>query len=207
MRSQFQFERRIEVKKIIFSLISVFLALFLVSCISRGPATGTGAEIATNANPETKATGEEEPAFGTRQNPVPLGTAVKVGSDWNITVLEVVPDAWSIIEEENMFNEPPEEGNQYVMVKIRFEYAGNDSGTPWTDLTQKYVASDGNSYSQGGAGVIPNDYFEIGEQFPGASAEGNICFVVPSDTLAGGTIIIEESFSFTETRVFFEGAK
>lgn len=105
-----------------------------------------------------------------------------------------------------MFNEPPEEGYQYVMAKVQVSYIGEESGTPWVDLSLRYLGSDGNAYSEG-VGVVPKAFSDIGEQFPGATAEGNVGWAVPADAVSGGKIIVEESFSFEDTRVFFQGAQ
>jgi len=44
---------------------------------------------------------------------------------------------------------------------------------------------------------------DIGEMFPGAVAEGNIGWSVPITAIFNGTIIVEESFQFPVTPVFF----
>ncbi|HEY8347213.1 MAG TPA: hypothetical protein VIL07_08040 [Symbiobacteriaceae bacterium] len=171
---------------------------------SDGSGTNTVSSGSSQSSSEQK---QEEPALGTRQNPVPIGTEVEVGPNWHVQLLEVNPDAWSVIQSENMFNTPPEEGKQYVMAKFKFSYAGAESGTPWVDLSLRYLGNDGNTYSSGDCGVIPQPYTDIGEQFPGASAEGNVCWAVPSSAISGGSIIVEETFSFEDTRVFFAGAQ
>jgi len=185
----------------------VFLALsvlLLSACgiesTDSGQKTNAEGEKTEQTNSETKAELE------TRENPIPIGQKAKIGSNWEITILEIVPDAWSIIEAENMFNEPPEEGYQYVMAKVQVSYIGEESGTPWVDLSLRYLGSDGNSYSEG-VGVVPKAFSDIGEQFPGATAEGNVGWAVPADAVSGGKIIVEESFSFEDTRVFFQGAE
>lgn len=194
-------------KKAVPILLMVFLALLLVSC-DTGPSTGSGTEVVTDSDGQEAADSEtDEAALGTSQNPVPLKTEVKVGPNWHITMLEIIPDAWSIIKKENQFNDPPEEGYQFVMANIRFSYAGEESDTPWVSLSLKYLGSDGNTYDEGECGVLPKCYSDIGEQFPGASAEGHAAWSVPSDAVVGGKIIIEESFSFETTRVFFEGVR
>jgi len=153
---------------------------------------------------------ESEPALGTRQNPVPIGTDVQVGPNWQIAVLEVNPDVWAVVQETNMFNDPPAEGRQFVMARVRVSYSGEESGIPWVDLRVRYLGSDGNTYGEGMddyCGVIPEALSDIGEQFPGAVAEGNVCWSVPADVIAGGAIIIEETLSFEDTRVFFAGVE
>jgi len=195
------------VKRTVPILLVVILMLLLVSC-DTGPSTGSGTDVVTESDKEKAPDSEPgEAAFGTSQNPVPLATEVKVGPNWHITLLEITPDAWSIIKETNQFNDPPEEGHQFVMANIRFAYAGEESDTPWVSLNLKYLGSDGNTYDGSECGVLPKDYYDIGEQFPGASAEGNAAWSVPSDAVVGGKIIIEETFSFESTRVFFEGVR
>jgi hypothetical protein len=184
----------------------IILALLLVGC--GGPSDGSGTEVVTNGedqqgyNPETS----EDAKFGTRKNPVPLGTEVKVGPNWNIAILEINPDAWPIVQKENQFNDPPEEGYQFVMAKVKASYVGEESGTPWVCLSLRYLGTDGNTYDSG-IGVLPKPFSDIGEQFPGASAEGYIGWSVPADVIKGGAIIVEESFSFDDTRVFFVGVQ
>jgi|GEM_PF-2004232 len=149
-------------------------------------------------------------ALGTRKNPVPIGTKAPVGQNWTVTVLEINPDAWSIIRAENMFNEPPAEGRQFVLVRVRVSYVGPKSGTPWLDLSFRYLGSDGNTYGGGmadSAGVIHRPLIDIGEQFPGASAEGNVSWSVPATAISGGAIIVEDPWMSAETRVFFAGSK
>ena len=186
-------------------ILALLLGMVLVGC-SSNPAEGSGTEVAGNGEEQETKDEPEESKFGTRKNPVPLNQEVKVGSDWNVELVEIIPDAWSIIKKENQFNEPPEEGHQYVMAKLKVTYIGEESGTPWVDLTVKYIGNDGNTYDSEYV-VIPKALSDIGEQFSGASAEGNVDWSVSKDALEGGTILVEESFSFDDSRVFFEGVK
>lgn len=181
-------------------ILSVLAAVLTAGCGSS--ADGSGTQVASPSS--SKQEQPKQAALGTRQNPVPLGMEVNVGPEWHVQVNEVNPDAWSIVEAENMFNDPPAEGQQYVMARFKVSYAGDESGTPWVSLRLRYLGSDSNTYSES-CGVIPADLMDVGEQFPGASAEGNECWVVPSSAVAGGAIIAEETFSWDDTRVFFAG--
>ena len=185
----------------------VFLALsILLLSACGGDTTDSGQKTNAEGEKTEQTSSETKAKLGTRENPIPIGQKAQVGPNWEVTILEIVPDAWSIIEAENMFNEPPEEGYQYVMAKVQVSYIGEESGTPWVDLSLRYLGSDGNSYSEG-VGVVPKAFSDIGEQFPGATAEGNVGWAVPADAVSGGKIIVEESFSFEDTRVFFQGAE
>jgi len=81
--------------------------------------------------------------FGvTQDQPVPFGQ-VATGEDWQIIVLDVLKGdaAWDKIVEENQFNDPPESGMEYIMVRLRARYIGFDehgdyiSDTPFTIRT------------------------------------------------------------------------
>jgi hypothetical protein len=55
---------------------------------------------------------------GSRSNPAPFGEMITT-EDWQITITDVVrgADAWEMISKANMFNDPPEEGMEYIAVK------------------------------------------------------------------------------------------
>ncbi|MBS3947199.1 MAG: hypothetical protein KGZ57_02680 [Dethiobacter sp.] len=142
------------------------------------------------------------PPTGTRQNPIPIGTQARVGQNWNVTVLEINSNAWDIVRATNQFNEPPVQGHHFVMARVRVSYVGTKSESPWIGLNLRYLGADGITY-RSGIGVIPNSLSDIGEMFPGAVAEGNIGWSVPITAIFNGTIIVEESFQFPVTPVFF----
>jgi hypothetical protein len=132
---------------------------------------------------------------GTRENPLPLGTTITLGSDWEVLVGPSTLDANSIIAEENMFNDPAPEGFQYAILSLTFTYIGETSGTPWTAVSVDYVSANGNTHSPGdNYAVTPNDLFSINELFPGATASGNVTIAIPSDGALDGVWRVEPSF-------------
>ncbi len=144
---------------------------------------------------------EGEPAPGTRGNPLPLGTTARIG-DWEVKVTEVNLNANEVIASENPFNDPPADGTQFILVTLEAKYVGEESSTFWASMSYKFYGSAGNTFSSGGA-VIPSPIRDAGETFPGAEIFGNVLFEVPSDQIDSGAIIMEESLSFRDTRVFF----
>ncbi|WP_246360775.1 hypothetical protein [Haloechinothrix aidingensis] len=156
--------------------------------------------------------GEGEPAetdgteLGSRDDPLELGTTIEMG-EWSLAVTEVDPDAAEDIIAENEFNEPPVDGRQFVMFQVTATYNGEESGTAWVDFGWAVVGSSGNTF--GGAsmddhcGVIPNPLNETGETYPDGEVSGNVCVSAPSDQLDGGSIRVEDSFSFDDTRAFY----
>jgi len=138
---------------------------------------------------------------GTRDNPAPLGTVVRIG-DWEVTVTDVTKNANKLVANENQFNDKPAEGFQYVLWSIDAKYVGDSSATFWIDSTWKVVGSEGNSFDDS-CGVIPNNISDAGETFSGASITGNVCKAVQKDQLPGATILVEASFSVDSDRTFF----
>ena len=60
-----------------------------------------------------------------RNTPAPRTEKV-ITEDWEISVLEVIrgDEAWAMVYETNKFNDPPEEGMEYIAVKIQARYIG-----------------------------------------------------------------------------------
>ena len=149
--------------------------------------------------------GGDEAALGTRDNPLDVGTRIEMG-EWTLAVTEVDLDAEDVVLEENQFNDPPVDGRQFVLFTVEATYEGEESATAWIDFSWAIVGSAGNTFSTGSddrCGVIPDGLRDTGETFPGGSVSGNVCFSVDADQIEGGTIRIEESFSFDDTRAFY----
>ena len=161
------------------------------------------AEDAVEDDAAEEETAEE--ALGTRDNPLPVGTRIEMG-DWTLAVTEVTLDATEQVMAENPFNDPPVEGRQFVMLSVDATYEGDDSGTAWLDFSWAIVGAAGNTFGTGMddyCGVIPDPLDDTGETFPGGSVSGNVCVSVETDQIEGGTIRIEESLSFEDTRAFY----
>ena len=136
---------------------------------------------------------------------IDLGDVFTVGG-WELKVVEVVPDATSIVMAENDFNEPPEDGHQYFMVGVEATFVGDGSSDFWVDMTLKGLGESNVAYEawEARCGVIPDDIFDSGETFSGGTIKGNVCWSVDTRDVASLVMIAEESFSFDPTRVFFE---
>lgn len=102
--------------------------------------------------------------------PADIGTPVTcVFTDWfdeysaQITIKEVIRGtvAWSMILDANMFNDPPLEGYEYVLVKIKFKLIS--APTPDTEYRTRgglfdAVSNDGQVY-EGYSTVVPDPEF------------------------------------------------
>jgi len=132
------------------------------------------------------------PSVGySRQNPAPIGTSLDIEFEYfletykaRITLLEVIrgEEAWELIKEANIFNDPPEEGFEYILAKVRFEYLeGPDPDTKY-DLSPLHftaVSEDGKDYERPLV-VDPEPSIGVG-LYPGASHEGWVSFHVAID--------------------------
>jgi hypothetical protein len=121
--------------------------------------------------------------FGTSQDqPVPFGQTA-TGEDWQLIVLDVLKGeaAWEKIVEENQFNDPPEAGMEYIMVKLRVRYIGlKEHG--------QYISGDAFSIRTNSGTEFevpslvdpqPNLAFNL---YPGGEAEGWIVLTAPEKT-------------------------
>ena len=136
---------------------------------------------------------------GTRDNPLPLGTTITIGTpsspEWRVTVGPAKLDATGEVLAENQFNDDPEGGFQYAMLNLDFTYIGEDSGIPWVDLSVSFVGSDAVTYQSYDTFVVtPNSWTDINELFPGGSASGNVVIAVPTASASNGTWRVGASF-------------
>ncbi len=144
-------------------------------------------QLTATVTPTPTLTPAELPVLGARRNPVPLGDTVEITTDdptnaWEITVIGTTPDAWAMIQAENQFNDPPESGHQYYMVRMRAKYVGPDSNSLGFNVSFNAVGDRGVAYDtfDPGCGVIPDELDSFTELFTGGQIEGNECWQIAS---------------------------
>ena len=157
----------------------------------------TPAEADEQNNDETSA---EE---GTRDNPLPLGSAIRSG-DWEVTLNSVDLNATDAVLSENPFNDEPEEGNGYITANVTATYLGDDpAGETPAGVRVEYVSASGNSFDTTASMVIVPNYFNRSETlYEGASTTGNFGVEVPLEDIEHGQILL--SPSMFGDGVFFE---
>lgn len=152
------------------------------------------AETTTTEAPETTTTTAPEPD-GSKESPLAVGKGAVIG-DWEVVVTELVPDATAEVQGGNQFNDPPTKG---VFMKIVFEatYKGTDEGMPDSSLGVTLSGSDSVQY----------DHFDCAAAFgsmdfptlePGGKATSSRCIDAPAAAIAGGTVFVEDTFSFED---------
>ena len=129
--------------------------------------------------PVAEATPEPDVEGANRSDPFPFEGAIETAS-FNIEVREVLTGdaAWVILEEISQFNDEPEEGRAYVLIRVAGMYGGDDE----TNISRFNFRLTGDS------GVArPPALVSLPEpKFPDALTEGSefeswIAFDVPSD--------------------------
>lgn len=111
--------------------------------------------------------------------PVPFGQTA-TGEDWQLMVLDVVKGdhAWEQILETNQFNDPPEAGMEYIMVKLNARYIGlNDEGDDISYSPFSIFANSGNEFKH--ASVVEPEPDLDYNLYPGGEADGWIVLAVP----------------------------
>ncbi len=171
-------------------------ALLLAGC-GGTPEVETPADGGTETGQTAESDGGEDKvddaAEGTRENPYPIGSVIK-GDEWTITVNNVNLDANEAVADENEFNEPPSDGNVFILVNVTAEYTGDDSqgSTPW--VTVEYVTVDGNTIAthddETMMTVAPDALDTLTTLYSGASISGNLVLSVPADTAADGVLAV-----------------
>lgn len=128
-----------------------------------------------------------------RSNPASIGSSLtyEEEDDWlyedykvRITLVQIIRgnQAWNMIEEANMFNDPPAAGNEYILAKIRFEYLESSDPDTQYDISQydfTAVSASGKDYEW--ASIVCPDPKLSADLYPGASVEGWAAFEVDID--------------------------
>jgi len=157
-----------------------------VTSVNEVDAAETEAEVAEEE--EEKVEEVVEKAVGTRSNPLPFGETITVkeniyddsfnsyDSALEITLLELIRGeaAWQVIETENMFNEPADEGFEYVLIKAKGflkESETDDDSLYFSNMNFNFVSNEGEVYDWGSV-VIPNELSK--ELYNGGTSEGFI---------------------------------
>jgi hypothetical protein len=123
---------------------------------------------------------------GSYSNPASMDEAVVIktlSGTFEIAVTNCIrgDEANRIVKEANMFNPNPEEGYEYLLVKVRFSYISGKSSYMVSGYSFK-AYSDGTGFSPAFV-VMPDDMpeFKTVDLMPGGKVEGWIAFTVPEN--------------------------
>lgn len=150
---------------------------------------GTDVEVGdSTVVEEAEAPAEEEPAaeepaaeVGTRENPVPLGTPFS-SDEWTVVINSVTLGATDQIVAENMFNEAPDPGHEYIIVNYTVTSLSTDpEGQMPTFVSVEYVTAAGVTVDPFDKMIVgPDEMDTMSTLYEGASATGNRSMQVPT---------------------------
>lgn len=123
----------------------------------------TSQEEKPEASADTKAEKKEEKAVGVRSNPLPLGDTITTkvaiyddnfnsyAANLDLTIAGITrgEEAWQQILAENQFNSEPDEGMEYVLVKVEAllkDAETEDDSYNLSSFSFKTVSADGKEY-------------------------------------------------------------
>jgi hypothetical protein len=155
----------------------------------------------TAASPNSGSSGSTEasgsPEAGSREDPFAIGQPVK-SREWQVT-LGPPRQTDAEVGAENQFNDPPKAGMEFWIVPVTATYVGEKTGDLTFGISVKFVGSDNRTYDDS-CGVIPNPISDVGELYPGGTAQGNTCVAVP----AGAEGLWTLTTGFAGDPVFFK---
>jgi hypothetical protein len=117
-------------------------------------------------------------ALGTKEDPLPIGTTLDTGDYWEITVLDVLPNADELIANENKYNTQPDVENQFFMARIKVKNIG-PIAQKFNDYSLNAVGDSSDVYTHSKSEVIP-DPLDMIDLLPGEEQVGNTFWEVKS---------------------------
>jgi hypothetical protein len=174
------------------AMLAVLGVFALAGCSSPAsvtpPASNGGNEEVVE---ETVAEEPEAAAEGTRENPWPLGSTIEA-DDWTVVVNSVALGATDEIIAANQFNEPPVEGNEFILINYTVTYTGDDAdGQMAAFVGVDYVTPDGVTIDSTDAIVVAPEPIDVtATLYNGGSITGNKALSVPSASAGEGVLAI-----------------
>ena len=126
-----------------------------------------------------------------RSNPAPIGTAQTVtlstnDADWNIinytanvVVNEVYRgnEAWELLKNANMFNSEPDEGKEYILIKVKISVSGlpDDLSANISQAMFNFYSTDYTQYNDINICVVPDNKNINTNVYNGGMVEGYVC--------------------------------
>ncbi len=187
----------------------------VVTSVAEDDAPGeTGSDTtvaAVESEVETTSPSDDAPAVpestgGSRQDPAPVGSGFVFGlstygdaddSLWEVTVMGAGADITDAVMAENMFNDPPEDGNVFFGVPVRIVLVGANKEplAPWLNISWEVFGPAGlklyDSFNTS-CGVVPGALDDTVELYVGGAVEGLMCFSLPRDEVDGGPLLTTE---------------
>lgn len=165
-------------------------------------------EPTATAEPTTAPTATPQPSPTpppqglSRSNPLPLAEPA-VAPNWTVQVLEVLRGdaAWQQVQAANQFNDPPADGNQYVLVKLAVENTSTEEEALQIGGSDFRMTGDRLIEYSSAFAAAPEPELDA-ELFTGGTAEGWVAFEVGADE-GSLMLIVDELWNFDDDRYRF----
>ncbi|KAA3665389.1 MAG: hypothetical protein DWQ04_00850 [Chloroflexi bacterium] len=125
--------------------------------------------------------------------PAPVGLVITT-EDWQLSILELYSGegAWNRIIEANQFNDPPQEGLVYILVKMRLRYIGLEESGELVHLHSDLftlIDNDGNRYDV--PSIVEPEPELDGRLFPGGTLEGWMVLQAPESIIPESRLLFK----------------
>ena len=153
-----------------------------------------------------------EPAVGlSRDNPLPMGESLITPEGIEITVVNLIKgnQAWEIIHEANMFNDPPASGMQYIIITVKVKnISSEEEPESVSDWDFELIGSSNKVFHGTERSVVLPDEGSLSglwvDLYHGGKETGSLDFYVPADE-TNLVLIWDCSYNiFKENKRFFE---
>jgi len=124
-------------------------------------------------------------SIGSRDNPIPMGTSVDMGNNWEINVLSVFPNATNeMVYGDSLIGFKLDPDEEIFIAKIQAKYIGSGSSYFDNDNHIRAVGSASIGYApisiSQGEGTI-SDYISNHEVFTGGVITGVLAWIIPPE--------------------------
>lgn len=183
-----------KLKRLLMLFLSVLLTVFLMACGGNG--TEEPSDVENENLEEPDSIEMEEDNLGKRSSPVPVGKWIEftdtyyesldswdeIEGHFKLRITEVIrgDEALYQLMEENQFNEPAPDGNEWIIVNFEIEMLEGDEDVAYT--VSPYISvlsSSGNEIPQDNYGTLDGNEFGYVDLFPGGIHSGRQAKYVP----------------------------
>lgn len=152
------------------------------------------------------------PSVGlSRDNPLPMGESLVTPEGIEVTVVNLIKgnQAWEIIHEANMFNDPPASGMQYIIITVKVKnISSEEEPESVSDWDFELIGSSNKVFHGTERSVVLPDEGSLSglwvDLYHGGKETGSLDFYVPADE-TNLVLIWDCSYNiFKENKRFFE---
>ncbi len=138
---------------------------------------------------------------GTEPNEPALVGNLVTAEDWRVMVLEAYrgEEAWQRILEANQFNDPPQYGFEYVLVKLRVHYIGlEEAGQNISSYNDIFVLLNEDGVVQDQPSIVEPAPALDGYLFPNGELEGWLVFQASETEVTGSYLLFQPRNNLVE---------